>query len=155
MLLVQGQIAADETTGHEASSEKPFDFGLHEPGAAAGAWRERRQRNPILSFVGIVVSGAFGLAVAYGLMSWLGPSKLQFWRANRRQAVEGSSSSPAGESPKPNAKASKTSPDPDVPKSFSDFPDLDDKRFEESPKKDVQPTKSKRAPKGPGGSKGP
>lgn len=155
MPQVESQVAADETAGHEASSERPFDFGLHEPGAAVGAWRERRQRNPIRSFIGVVVSGALGLAVAYGLMSWLGPSKLQFWRTNRRQAVQGSSSSPAGESPKPNAKPSKTSPDPDAPKSFTEFPDLDDKRFEESPKKDVHPTRSKRAPKGPGGSKGP
>ncbi len=156
MPQVESHVAADETAGHEASSERPFDFGLHEPGetgAAVGAWRERRQRNPILSFVGIVVSGALGLAVAYGLMSWLGPSKLQFWRAGRRPAVE-RDSLPAGKSVEPGAMQPKTSLDPEDPKSFTEFPDLDDKRFEESPKTNVQPT-SKRAPKGPGGSKGP
>lgn len=153
-----GQEAADETAGHEEPPEGPFGFRLHEPGeagAAVGAWRERHQRNPIRSFIGVVISGALGLAVAYGLMSWLGPSRLQFWRASRRQAVEGNSSSPAGKPAEPSAKQSKTSQDPDDPKSFTEFPDLDDKRFDESPKRDVRSAKSQRAPKGPGGRKGP
>jgi len=151
--------APTDAAEHEDHARGPFEFGLPAPGGfgtagAAPAWRERPRRSPIRSFIGVVLSGVLGLAVAYGLMSWLGPSKLLFWRTSKPQAVEGGNSTPANKPAKRDAKQPKMpSPRSEEPKSFEEFPGLDDSRFTDVPK-NVQPSKSGKSPKGSGGRKG-
>ncbi len=111
------------------------------------AWRERRNRNPIRTAIGIVISGLLGLAVPYG--AWLGLSKLGFWGSAKPAAAETESSGSETKSAKPE---SKETPPPD-PKSFDEWPGLDENRFTGAPKevpKNVQP--SRPAKKGSSGS---
>jgi hypothetical protein len=151
--------AAADAAGHEDHPHGSFDFGLPGPGGAgavtaAPAWRERRKAHPVRNLVGIVVCGMLGIAVAYGLMNWIGPSKLRFWRTPKARAVEGEDSTAVSKPPSPDSEQPKSpSPASKAPKSDDEFPGLDESRFTEVPK-NVQPTKPGRAPKGPGGRKG-
>ncbi len=150
-----GQVTG-ETPVHEEHEHAPFDFVLKGPdgvgtgsAAAALARRDRRQPNPIRTVVGVVVSGLLGLAVAYGLV--VGLSKLGCWSNSEPAAAEGEDSGTEARPAKTQSK--ETSPSPE-PKSFEEWPDLDENRFTGATK-DVQPSKSVRAPKGSGGRKGP
>jgi hypothetical protein len=143
-----------ESPVYEEHGHAPFDFVLKGPDgvgmgtAAALARRDRRPRNPISTVVGIVVSGLLGLAVAYGLV--VGLSKLGLSSSSKPATAEGEDSETEAKPAKTQSK--ETSPPPE-PKSFDEWPDLDENRFTGVPKevpKNVQP--SRPAKKGSSGS---
>jgi hypothetical protein len=84
-----------------------------------------------------VVSGLLGLAVPYG--AWLGLSKLGFWGNAKQRSAEAEN----GNSEAKSAKQEPSLTPPPDPKSFDEWPGIDENRFTGAPKeapKNVQPS---------------
>jgi hypothetical protein len=81
-------------------------------GVSAAAPVKEQIRRAVRNAVGLVVSGLLGLALAYGLLNWIGPPSLRFWSRQKPPAAE-----------KEGADKS-VSPDAD-----REFPGLDKNRF--------------------------
>ena len=83
-------------------------------GASSAAQSKQNVRNSIRNAVGLVLSGLLGLALAYGLLNWIGPPSLRFWSRQKPPAAE---------------KDRSADPGPD-----GEFPGLDKDRFSEDHK---------------------
>jgi hypothetical protein len=97
--------------------------------------------------IGIVVSGLLGLAVPYG--AWLGLSKLGLLGGAKPPAAE---SDNGGNSTSALPESEQRPPDP---KSFDEWPGIDENRFVAPPKevpKNVQPSQPGKGKKGTIGS---
>ena len=91
-----------------ASGHLPF----LETGPSVSLRAKPRASHPIRNFVGMVVSGLFGLAVAYALLNWIGPPQLRFWN-------------------RPSSRADTSSAQLPEPNSDDAFPGVDANRFSE------------------------
>jgi hypothetical protein len=142
----QAEPDLEEPEEHEEGVHEPFGHGLTGPGidgaeaaVAVPAWRQQRKAHPIRNLIGLVVSGLLGLAVAYGLLNWLGPTKLKFWKSPRPQAAERENSDSA-------AKASRSGSEsvlpPKLPEigSGDEFTGLENRTFEAP--KNVEPSRT-------------
>jgi hypothetical protein len=137
-------LPAGEVVVGPEPSETPGAEGAAEPAFAVPLRRQQRKAHPIRNLIGLVVSGMLGLAVAYGLLNWLGPAKLKFWNRPRPQATEGADSNSA-------AKLTRSGPESGVPPklpeigSKDEFSGLENRTFETP--KDVQPVRPAKARK--------
>lgn len=157
--LPAGAAEHVEPVAVEAVAEKEHEpvlssLGLRVPGevgakAPAAIRPQRRKGNPVRTFVGSVIFGLLGLATAYGLMT--GISRLGSSGGSRPAVVESDKPQAETKSAKGQSKEMSSLP---RPKSFDEWPDLDQNRFTGA-SNDVQPTKSGKAAKRPGDRKGP
>lgn len=102
-----------------------------EAAAAIHRLRSRRRPHPIRHAIGIILSGLVGLALAYGVMSWLGVAKLRLGRSPPARA--GSHERESGAQSNPSA-ANSRSVQPAQPASWDEFPGLEEDRFADKPK---------------------
>ncbi len=149
-----GDSTPDEANGHEGHEAVLSGLGLHVPGELGMTTpqiirRQRRQKKPVRTAIGTVLFGLLGLVTAYGLVA--GISKLGLIGKGSPAAADSEAPSPDSTAAKTQAKDAGPLPEP---KSYDEWPDLDDKRFSGAPN-DVPASKSGRPAKRPGDRKGP